>query len=81
MPASTCPVVDCTGTAHPAFVIAHVGPNDRVPVALCAACWRRTGEGREPVHIEYRPPLGRWPALVRLTIGEPRRIGQRTPNG
>lgn len=72
-----CPVDGCTGTAHPAFVIARVGPRERVPVALCPSCWHRTGEGREPVAVEYRPPIGRWQALVRVTIGEPRRIRQR----
>lgn len=74
-----CPVVGCTGTAHSPFVIGHVDTAaGRRAVAVCAPCWRRTGEGREPVNIEYRPPLGRWRALVRVTIGEPRRVGQRT---
>lgn len=73
-----CPVVDCTGTAHPAFLVARVGPRRRLAVTLCPPCWHRTGEGREPAHVEYRPPLGRWPALVRVSIGAPPpRIGQR----
>lgn len=69
-----CPVVDCTSgePPHPTFVLTEVGSQGRPlrPVALCTPCWHRVGEGGVTADVEYRPPIRRWPALVRVTLRE-----------
>jgi hypothetical protein len=50
----------------------------RHPVTACTACCRHAQPGT--VHVDYRLKLGRWPARLRVYVGDtPPRIGQCAP--